>query len=198
MTRTKAVLCLLVFLSVPIVALAQERARGIYIDVGLGFGGIRYFDSDTKTIAKDFNRSADTHITVDLNMLTIGGALRDNVYLVGTIAGVGDGYFDSANNQSQITVAMYGLGVRYYPLASKKNLQLGLDLGTGAMHVMYGQSNTSDDMSDVGFSARVSVGWDFDSTMTGLTAMAGGDVMFNIIEGDKSLSYALFLKLLFK
>jgi hypothetical protein len=64
---------------------------------------------------------------------------------------------------------------------------------------MYGgEPNKPDDMSDTGFSQRVSIGWDFDSTMTGLAVMAGGDVMLNIIEGETSVSYALFLKLVFK
>jgi hypothetical protein len=118
---------------------------------------------------------------------------------VGTIAGVGDAYFDAKENQNQITVAMYGLGIRYYPLPSKKHLQLGLDVGANGMIVTYGgEPNKPDSMSDTGFSQRVSIGWDFDSTMTGLAVMAGGDVTLNIIEGESIVSHALFLKILFK
>jgi hypothetical protein len=198
-SRINAVLCLFVFAAVPSVVWAQERARGIYIDAGLGFGGIRYLVGDTKTIADGFNKSADTRMTLDLSMITIGGALGDNVYLVLSVAGVGDAYFDSEENQNQITTAVYGLGIRCYPLPGKKHLQLGLDLGTSAVQVTSDQKpNTSDDTSDFGFSQRVSLGWDFDSTMTGLALMAGGNVMLNIIEGETSVSYALFLKILFK
>jgi hypothetical protein len=199
LTNMKVVLCLFVFAAVPSVVSAQERARGLYIDVGFGFGGIRYLGGDIKTIADGFNKSADTHFTLDLTMLTIGVALRDNVYLVGTIASVGDAYFDSEDNHNQITTAMYGLGIRYYPLPSKKHLQLGLDLGASGIQTAYDRkSDVSEDTSDIGFSERVSIGWDFDSTMTGLTAMIGGNVMINVIEGETSVSYALFLKILFK
>ncbi|MDR1030131.1 MAG: hypothetical protein LBL76_04595, partial [Treponema sp.] len=98
---------------------AQERAerrRGFYIDVGLGFGGISYFGGDTKTTADRFNETTNRHITIDMSLLTIGWALTQNVYLVGTMSGLGDGYFDSEMNQSQINIAMYGIGTRYYPL----------------------------------------------------------------------------------
>jgi hypothetical protein len=134
-------------------------------------------------------------MTIDLSMLTIGWALTQNVYLVGNIAGVGDGYFDSQMNQSQISIAMYGIGTRYYPLPSKKHLQLGLDLGASRMGIL---SNNRTYNSEFGFSARTSVGWDFDSTMTGFAAILGGGLMLNVIEGDTSLSYALFFKILFK
>jgi hypothetical protein len=204
----KAVMCLFCFAAVLSAVSAQERAdadsagersRGIYIDLGLGLGSIRYIDGDTKTIADDFNRTAEARTTIDLSMLTIGGALRDNLYLVGNIAGVGDGYFDTQMNHSQITIAMFGFGVRYYPLASKKHLQLGFDLGASTTQITYSeQTNKADVMSSVGFSQRASIGWDFDSTLTGLALMAGGDIMLSVIEGDASVSYALFVKLVFK
>ena len=193
-TRVKFVLPLF-FLAISSVVSAQERDRGIYIDLGLGFGGISYFGGDTKTIADGFNRTADIHITMDLNMLTIGWALTQNVYLVGTIASIGDGYFDSQMNQNQISIAMYGVGTRYYPLPDKKHLQLGLDLGASRMEILY---NKKTYISDFGFSIRSSAGWDFDSTMTGFAAILGGDLRLNVIENDTSLSYALFFKILFK
>jgi hypothetical protein len=199
----KVVLCLCAFLGVLAQAAAndpaQERARGIYIDFGLGLGGIRYLGGDTQKIADGFNHTAKTRATVDLSMLTIGGALKDNLYLVGSIAGIGDGYFDEKMNQSQITIAMLGLGARYYPLASKKNLQLGFDLCASASQITYGeQTNKADVMSSVGFSQRASIAWDFDSTLTGLAVLAGGNVTLSTIEGDSSIAYTLFLKLVFK
>jgi hypothetical protein len=174
---------------------AQERKRGFYIDTGMGFGGIGYFGGDTKTIADGFNETADMHMTLDLSYLTIGWALTQNVYLVGTIAGVGDGYFDSEMNQSQLTVTMYGIGARYYPLPSKKYLQLGLDFGTSQKSVL---DNNKYTYSDLGFSTRLSAAYDFDSTMTGFTGMPGGALMMNIIENDVSMSYTIFFKLAFK
>jgi hypothetical protein len=197
--RMKVVLCLFACMVVLPVVSAEERARGIYIDLGLGLGSIRYLGGNTKAIADDFNRTAETRTTFDMSMLTIGGTLRDNLYLVGSVAGVGDGYFDAKMNQNQITIAMFGLGVRYYPMASKKHLQLGLDLGASVTQITYSeQMNKADVMSSVGFSERASIGWDFDSTLTGLALMVGGDVMLNVIEGDASVSYALFVKFVFK
>ncbi|MDR1029421.1 MAG: hypothetical protein LBL76_00955, partial [Treponema sp.] len=52
--------------------------------------------------------------------------------------------------------------------------------------------------SDLGFSSRLSVAYDFDSTMTGLTGILGGTLMMSIIESDTSLSYSIFFKLAFK
>jgi hypothetical protein len=201
-TRTKIVLSLFIFAAVSSGVSAQERTRGIYIDLGLGFGGIHYFGGDTKTKADNFNRGAVTHVTLDMSFFTIGGALRDNLYLVGTIAGVGDGYSHAKTNKNETTIStdmmvisMYGLGLRWYPLQSKKHLQLGYDLGISAM---LAQTGESEDMSETGFSQRVSLGWDFDSTLTGLAVIAGGNAMLNIIEGDASISYALFVKIAFK
>ncbi|MDR2797132.1 MAG: hypothetical protein LBB80_02210 [Treponema sp.] len=193
--KMRLTLSLLLFLVISSVVSTQERKRGIYIDLGLGFGGVSYFGGDTKKIADDFKSTADIHMTIDLSLFTIGWALTQNVYLVGTLAGVGDRYLDSQKNQSQISIAMYGIGTRYYPLPSKKHLQLGLDVGASYMGVLYNKKTSN---SDFGFSARTSIGWDFDSTMTGFAAILGGDLMLNAIEGDTSLSYALFFKLLFK
>jgi hypothetical protein len=176
----------------------EERQRGFYIDTGLGFGGISYFGSNAKTMADNFIETANMHITIDLSLLTIGWALAQNMYLVGTIAGTGDGYFDvqmTQMNQSQINVTMYGIGTRYYPLPSKKHLQLGLDLGVNQMGIL---DNSKSYNSDIGFSGRISAAYDFDTTMTGFTGIFGGTLMMNIIESDTSLSYAVFLKLAFK
>ncbi|MDR2757841.1 MAG: hypothetical protein LBB78_00505 [Spirochaetaceae bacterium] len=185
----------LLFLVSTSLIFAQERKRGFYVDIGLGFGGISYFGGNTKTIADSFNKTANIHMTLDLSLLTIGWALTQNVYLVGTIAGVGDGYFDSQMNQSQLSIAMYGIGAKYYPLPSKKYLQLGLDLGVSTLGIL---QNNKTSTSDPGFSTRFSAAYDFDSTMTGFTGMPGGALMMNIIGNDVSLSYTLFFKLAFK
>jgi hypothetical protein len=173
----------------------EERSRGLYVDVGLGFCGISYFGGDTKAIADGFKETADAHMTIDLQLLTIGWALTQNLYLVGTIPSVGDGYFDAQMNQSQITIALYGMGARYYPLPNKKYLQLGLDLGVSRMAILHDKKQG---FSDAGFSGRLSAAYDFDSTMTGFTGILGGALMMNAIEGDASLSYAVFFKLAFK
>ncbi|MDR2398736.1 MAG: hypothetical protein LBD74_08270 [Spirochaetaceae bacterium] len=185
----------LLFLVSASLVFAQERKRGVYVDIGLGLGDISYFGGNMKTIADGFNKTADMHMTLDVSFLTIGWALTQNIYLVGTLTSLADAYFDAAENQSQLNVAMYGIGARYYPLPSKKYLQFGLDLGASRLSVLQNKKNA---YSDFGFSTRFSAAYDFDSTMTGFTAMPGGALMLNIIEGDVSLSYTLFFKLAFK
>lgn len=178
---------------------AQERAerrRGFYIDTGLGFGSIGYFNGDVKKRANEFNEAAKMgRITLDISLLTIGWALTQDMYLVGSIGGIGDGYFDSQMNQSQITVETYGIGTRYYPLPGKKYLQLGLDLGIGSISVAH-RNATAD--SNFGFSGRLSAAYDFDSSMTGFTGLAGGALLLNAIENSASLGYTAFFKLAFK
>ncbi|MDR0707193.1 MAG: hypothetical protein LBF60_04870 [Treponema sp.] len=188
----------LVFLSSFSLVYAQEREerrRGLYVDVGLGFGGVSYFGGGAKATADGFKETAEMRMTIDIQLLTIGWALMQNMYLVGTIPAVGDAYFDADMNQSQISVAMYGIGARYYPLPSKKYLQLGLDAGLSARSIL---SNNKEGDPGYGFSGRLSAAYDFDSTMTGITALLGGALMMNALEGDASLSYALFFKLAFK
>ncbi|MDR1231515.1 MAG: hypothetical protein LBK61_08960 [Spirochaetaceae bacterium] len=206
-SRIRVVLWLFVFATVSSVVSAQEsapeRTRGIYIDLGLGFGDIRYLNGDAKTIAKGFSQGAATRSAIDLDMFTIGGAIRDDLYVVGSITAFGEVYSYTKTSESQIaidamnqiTIPMYGVGVRWYPLQSKKHLQLGYDLGISILDV---RTEEFEDTSNTGFSQRVSVGWDFDSTLTGLAAILGGCAMFNIIEGDTSVSYALFVRLVFK
>jgi hypothetical protein len=92
---------------------------------------------------------------------------------------------------------MYSLGARYYPLPSKKYLQLGLDVGLSRMVTTYYMQDIPDG-SDGGLSGRLSAAFDFDTTMTGLTVLLGGSLTMNIIENDTSLAYALFLRLAFK
>jgi hypothetical protein len=138
-------------------------------------------------------------------MLTAGWALTQNFYLVGSISGVNDLFYDSLLGESEngkgggIGIYMYGIGARYYPLANKKHLQLGLDLGPSGMAIVrYAGLDNEESHESWGFSTRFSVGWDFDSTMTGFGAILGADIMFNTIDGDTSLFSGLFFKLLFK
>ncbi|MDR1216587.1 MAG: hypothetical protein LBK25_07895 [Treponema sp.] len=178
----------------------EERRRGFYMDVGLGFGGASYFNGDTKAITDHFKETTDTRVTADFQFLTIGWALMQDLYLVGTISGIGDIYVDTQNNMiPMIAIETYGIGARYYPLPSKKYLQLGLDLGLSQMSILYDQNNQYiTENSDVGFSGKLSAACDFDTTMTGFTALLGGALTMNIIENDTSLSYALFFKVAFK
>ncbi|MDR1126740.1 MAG: hypothetical protein LBL06_01285 [Treponema sp.] len=174
----------------------KEKRRGLYVDVGFGLGDMGYFNGDTKATADHFNETTDTRATVDLQFLTVGRALTQSMYLVGTMSTVGDGYFDAQMNQSQITIIMWGVGARYYPLPSKKYLQLGLDVGINRMDILYDQDHQYD--SDAGFSGRVSAAYDFDKTMTGFTGLLGGALTMNIIENDRNLLCALFFKVAFK
>ncbi|MDR1216590.1 MAG: hypothetical protein LBK25_07910 [Treponema sp.] len=174
-----------------------ERRRGLYLDVGLGLGGVSYFNGDTKAKADYFNNIAKSRETTDSFLLAIGWALTQDVYLVWAMSTVDDDYADAQLHRSQITINLWGVGARYYPLPSKKYLQLGLDVGLSRMVTTYYMQDIPDS-SDGGLSGRLSVACDFDTTMTGLTVLLGGSLMMNIIENDTSLAYALFFKLAFK
>jgi hypothetical protein len=185
---------------------AQERAerrRGFYIDTGFGFGGIGYFDGDVKTAADRFSDAADIHFTLDMNLITIGWALTQDLYLVGSIAGIGDSYsysYRDSNSESKMSlsdviVEMYAVGARYYPLPVKKYLQLGLDAGISYMSVSQDNKRAE---SNPGFSGRLSAAYDIDSSMTGFTVLAGGALLASVIERNASVAYTLFVKLGFK
>ncbi|GHU70089.1 hypothetical protein FACS189450_03990 [Spirochaetia bacterium] len=188
------VILIVVFLMVVVNIYSQteERRRGFYIDMGFGFGGINYL-GDTNDFVDTLKEDASIRMTLDLDMITIGWALTQNLYLVGTVAGAGDGFFDSSFNQSQINTYLFGIGTRFYPL--KKYLQLGLDLGLSKGITLY---NKKIYVTENGFGGKLSVGYDFDSTMTGFSSIVGGSFMYSLIENESILSYMAFIKIVFK
>ena len=122
-----AVLCSSVF------SQSYEGRRGFYLDTGIGFGRVSYNSEvdEMLTLLKDFGFVDRITLSVDLAM---GWALLQNLYIVGSFTGFGDGFINSDfSDHFQINTYLYGIGVRYYPLPSMKHLQLGADVGFGLM-----------------------------------------------------------------
>jgi hypothetical protein len=200
--------CMVLFAFTAFSAIAQEEPissdvssrptvrRTFYIDIGLGLGGVSYF-GDTGKFVDTVSNTAKSHITLDMSLLTMGWAVTQNLYIVGTINGFWDSFFGSYNNQSRVTVTMYGLGTRYYPFG--RFLQLGLDVGASQMRKSYEDDFVEfEDDSDFGFGAKVSAGFDFDPSPTGFTGILGGSLMLNVIENEPVLAYMVTFKLAYK
>jgi hypothetical protein len=186
----KWLFCIALFAFMAPQAFSQER--GFYIDAGLGFGGISYSGALGKFV-DSVNKAADTRVTLDLDILTIGWAATENLYIVGTADRVADGFSDSDGNQFQIDILMFGIGTRYYPF--ERFLQLGLDLG---VDILYMPAVPVPAISDPGFGAKLFAGFDFDPSPTGFTGILGGSLILNIIGGEPILAYMVSFKLAYK
>jgi hypothetical protein len=196
---------------------AFPRDRGFYIDMGLGFGGISYFGG-TKDFVDSVGETAEGHSTVDWDAITIGWAATQNLYIVGTISAVWDGFKDDSkfpgvdvySTTSDVFILTYGIGTRYYPF--ERFLQLGLDLGASRLSTsdrdVTSERDTDGELvavvteydytSDFGFAAKLFIGFDFDPSPTGFTGILGGSLMLNVIEGEPILAYMVSFKLAFK
>jgi hypothetical protein len=193
----KFLLALITFTGVCAMAFSQsnERNRGFYIDAGLGFGGISY-NKEIDDMLKTADDYGVDRMTISLD-LSIGWAVLQNVYVVGSITGFGDRLYKSSDYM-QINTYLFGPGVRFYPLTSGKHLQLGADLGLGKMVVVSNISGIEANSSDSGFAMKFSVAYDFDSTMTGPALLLGGEALLEFIEGEKVAGFSIFAKFVFK
>ncbi len=62
-----------------------DEKRGFYIDTGLGFGRVSYDDTlDDLLDAYDDNGARRITLSLDL---TVGGAVRQDLYVVGSVTG---------------------------------------------------------------------------------------------------------------
>jgi hypothetical protein len=174
-----------------------ERTRSFYFDTGIGFGGIRYPASELNDAFELLKDNGYDQMTFSLDV-SIGGALLQNLYMVGTIAGIGDSY-NKSSDYIQMTTVLVGVGIRFYPLPSKKYLQLGADAGFGQMSLDTNIKAVQSAMeSDLGQALKFSLAYDFDTTMTGFTLLLGSEVLLAFIEGETVTGYSVFLKLAFK
>lgn len=189
--------CCALLLGATAVHAADER-RGFYIDVGLGLGGVSYGDDvdDTLDELKDFGYD---HITLSVD-LAAGGAVRPNLYLVGSVVGFADRYQDSDDSDQylQLNTYVFGAGVRYYPLPSQKYLLLGADLGLAKMVLQSSEDAFDDVKSDNGFGFRLMVAYDIDWTLRGPTLQVGAQFMSASIEDEHARAFSLFAKFAFK
>jgi hypothetical protein len=176
---------------------AAEK-RGFYVDVGLGLGGARYGEElDDSLDALEDNDFDNITVSLDLAM---GGAVRQNLYLVGTMAAFGDRYAYSEDSDTylQLNTYLFGAGVRYYPLPSQKRLLLGADLGLAKMVMQTSEDAFDDVTSDSGFGFRMLVAYDIDWTLRGPTLQVGAQLMSASIEDVKFRGFSVFAKFAFK
>jgi len=94
---------------------------------------------------------------------------------------------------------LFGLGVRFYPLPSMKYLQLGTDLRFGKI-ALYPYNSEVKLFSTDPFGIKFSVAYDFDSSMTGMALLLGGEVLLDyFIESNTAITgFSIFAKFVFK
>ena len=188
-------LVILLYIGLPVFAHTSERARGFYIDVGLGFGGISYNDEIDDLLEWADDNGLD-RITISLD-LSIGWAVLQKLYVVGSVTGFGDRIYKSSDYM-QLNTYLMGPGVRLYPLTSGKHLQIGADLGLGRMVLDSNISGVGTVTSEPGFGVKFSVGYDFDSTMTGAALLLGGELLLDFIENETVTGFSIFAKFVYK
>jgi hypothetical protein len=174
---------------------SNERVRGIYIDAGIGFGGISYNDEIDNLLEWADDNGLD-RMTISLD-LSIGWAVLQKLYVVGSLTGFGDRIYKSSDYM-QLNTYLFGPGVRFYPLSSGKHLQLGADLGFGRMVLDSNISSVGTIASEGGFGVKISAAYDFDSTMTGPALLLGGEFLMDFIEGESITGFSIFAKFVYK
>jgi hypothetical protein len=196
MTR-KLILFFAIFLVIggTIFSQSQERNRRLYIDFGLGFGDISYNGEldDALESAKD-NGFDRVMVALDLS---IGWAISQKWYIVGSITGLGDRLY-YLSDYIQLNTYLIGPGIRLYPLPSGKYLQLGVDFGMGRMVSDSNVDQVDGLVSEPGIGVKVSAAYDFDSTLTGFTFLLGAEFLADFIEDETICSVSLFGKFAFK
>jgi hypothetical protein len=183
--------CCAVLLATTVVH-ADEK-RGFYFDAGLGFGKASY-DDTLDDLLDAFDDNGARRITLSLD-LAAGGAVRQNLYVVGSITGFGDRLSED-DEYLQLNTYLFAVGLRHYPLASQKHLQLGIDVGLSKAAL---QSSFADDASsDSGTGLRLLAAYDIDSTLRGPTLQVGAQFLAARIEGTNYNALSLFAKFAFK
>jgi len=194
----------LVFFVFALIALnvsAQERDRGFYFDFGLGsdfgFGpkGINYNEalSNVKEIASN---NGYTRIPFYID-ITAGWVLLQNLYVVGTMYGMGDFMFKNSESVEGLMIGFrtYGAGVRYYPL--DRYLQIGADIGLSTT-VFVASESWNNVQTECGFGTKLLMAYDFNKNMTGHSFALGSVFMVNFLKDDVISAVSIFAKYVFK
>lgn len=192
----KIVGCILVLGMAASLAAAQEnteRNRGIYFEAGLGFGGVSYGDELDQAISLAEGLGADRS-TVYLD-LGLGFALTQRLYAIAEMSGIGD-RLQYPNGYMQLNTYLYSAGIRYYPFT--RGLQLGADVGMGAMVLQSSESEYNNLVSEKGGGLRFTAAYDFDSTRVGPAALLGFTVLVDAIEDESITGVGLFLNFVYK
>lgn len=195
MKNGKAMAGLFSMLMLAAMATRADERRGIYVDVGLGAGKVGY-GSDTNDVLDAVEDNGFNRATAALD-LSVGWALRQNLYLVGSISGFGDRLYHSSD-YLQINTYLTGVGIRFYPLASMKHLQFGADVGVAKVLLQSSDDYYDDTVSNNGSGFKLSVAYDFDSTLKGPALLVGVDLLSASVEHENITGVSLFAKFVFK
>ena len=171
------VACLLLLFAAS-AAQAQDsggRRRGFMLEFGIGTGYITYGDTADANLAYIQGGGDRINLTLDL---ALGGALSQNIYLVGVAEAFATRIFDSYGNYLQENSYLFGLGLRIYPFHT--GLQLGLDAGYAMMNEDQGGVGYFDYPS--GWGVAASIGWDVSRRATGFSAILGIKANYNSID----------------
>lgn len=189
----KKVLLVAVLVLSAVMLFSEEKIeeRGFYFGIGGGPAVVVYPEPLNSALDAIEDSGVD-RITIDIN-LSIGGAIGDKTYLLGSVSGYGD-RLDDGIYYLQVNTYLYAIGVRYYPFTT--GLVLGTDIGRTIMVV---QSTYSSDVeSDPGFGYNVLLAYDFDRTKTGFAFQLGLKVGGYDIEGETVQAGSLFFNLVWK
>jgi hypothetical protein len=171
-----ATACLL-FLFGATVAQAQYDGdhRGFMIQFGIGPAFITYGSSYDAALSALQTPGVD-RIDLALN-LSLGGAVRTDLYILGVADGFATRLFDSFGNYIQVNSYLLGVGLRVYPWHT--GLVLGLDAGIASMvEDDFGTTYTY----PTGWGAAASLAWDFNRRATGFSVILGVKAHYNSID----------------
>ncbi len=89
--------------------------RGFYFGIGGGIASVVY-PEPFNSVVEAIEASGVDRITIEID-LSIGGAISDKNYLLGSISGYGD-RLDDGISYFQLNTYLYAIGIRYYPFTT--------------------------------------------------------------------------------
>jgi hypothetical protein len=189
--KRKSFMLIVIFMVISSTAFSQanEKKRGLYIDVGIGM------------VINDLGRMSNDNVMDRIAMsieANIGWAILQNFYIVGSLPGISDKLYKSSD-YIQMDTCLFGLGIRFYPLPSMKHLQFGSDIRFGRI-LLYSNNYEIKTFSTDPFGMKFSASYDFASTMTGPTLLLGGEILLDYFnENNETITgLSLFVKFLLK
>jgi hypothetical protein len=191
--KYKSLMVFILFAGIATSAFAQtaSRGRGFYLDTGIGFGGITYNYPKLDDQLKSFADEGAKRMIISID-LCAGGAISQNMYIVGSLSGFGD-RLTVEPNWVQLSTVLVGFGLRVYPFPTK--IQFGLDIGRSQLSL---SSNTGDEMSSPsGFAIKASIAYDFGSR-AGIACLLGINSLISFIDGETISGISGFIKLAYR
>lgn len=157
----------------------QERSRSIYLHFGLGAGSTNHQERESH-----FRAAAQSDFL-------FGYAARENLYIVLAAAQV-----NSTKGDQFYSTRMHGIGVRHYPLT--KGVQWGGDLGYTIYRITEGRFGEQLISRSFGAAMRLSLLYDFDSSMVGPAFFIGSTLLLSAIEGEGMIGGGFQIGILLK